>query len=92
MIKDIKCIGFSYSEVEDIVMAYDGNYSAQYTGGIVQVINNDDRNEVLDFAFVLSKVRSELNISPNALTIYLDFGYIYPRQGAEVIVVDGIQE
>lgn len=92
MIENIRCIGFSYTEIEDIVKMYSDNYSAQYTGGIVQVVNEDDRNEVLDFAFILNQVHPELNISPNALTIHLDFGYIYPRQGAEVIVVDGIQE
>lgn len=92
MIRNVNCLGLSYDEVEDIVQEYRDNYAAQYQGGIVQVVNNDNDNDVVDFAQVLNKVHSEWNISPNALTIYLDFGYIYPRTGAEVIVIDGIQE
>lgn len=92
MIRDINCLGLSYDEVENIVKEYGDNYAVQYQGGIVQVVNNDDDNDVVDFAQLLNKVHSELNISPNALTVYLDFGYIYPRTGAEVIVIDGIQE
>lgn len=92
MINSINCLGFSYDEIENIVQEYGNNYSARYQGGIVQVVNKNDMSEVVDFAEVLNKVHSELNISPDALTVYLDFGYIYPRTGAEVIVIDGIQE
>lgn len=92
MLRNTKCVGFSYDEVENIIKRYGENYSAKYTGGILQVVNNDNRDEIIDFAVVLNKIHPELDISESALTIYLDFGYIYPRHGAEVIVIDGIQE
>ena len=33
-----------------------------------------------------------MSISPNAVSIYCEVGYIYTRRGIDIIVIDGIQE
>lgn len=86
---DIRCFGFSYEEVEDIIREWSPKAEAKYVGAIVQVKLGD---ELIYFAEILSKVRPELNISPNAVSIYCEVGYIYARRGIDVIVIDGIQE
>lgn len=85
----IKCFGFSYEEVEDIIREWSPKAEAKYVGAIVQVKLGD---ELIYFAEVLSKMRPELDISPNAVSIYCEVGYIYTRRGVNVIVIDGIQE
>ena len=75
----IRCFGFSYEEVEDIIREWNSKAEAKYVGAIVQ-------------AEILSKMRPELNISPNAVSIYCEVGYIYTRRGIDVIVIDGVQE
>lgn len=85
----IKCFGFSYEEVEDIIREWSPKAEAKYVGAIVQVKLGD---ELIYFAEVLSKMRPELDISPNAVSIYCEVGYIYTRREVNVIVIDGIQE
>lgn len=85
----IKCFGFSYEEVEDIIREWSPKAEAKYVGAIVQVELGD---ELIYFAEVLSKMRPELDISPNAVSIYCEVGYIYTRREVNVIVIDGIQE
>lgn len=85
----ICCFGFSYEEVEDIIREWSPKAEAKYVGAIVQVKLG---NELIYFAEVLSKMRPELDISPNAVSIYCEVGYIYTRRGVNVIVIDGIQE
>lgn len=86
---NIKTLGFSYEEVEDIMYEWNPKSKSEYSGCVVRAETDED---VYDFAYILSKVRPELGISPNAISIYLDCGYIYPRKGVDVIVVDGIQD
>lgn len=86
---NIQCVGFSYEEVEDIVREWNPKAKAKYTGAIVQVELDD---ELIYFAGILNNVRPELNISPDAVSIYCEVGYIYTRRGIDVIVIDGIQE
>ena len=85
----IRCYGFSYEEVEDIIREWSPKAEAKYVGAIVQVKLGD---ELIYFAEVLSKMRPELDISPNAVSIYCEVGYIYTRREVNVIVIDGIQE
>lgn len=85
----IRTFGFSYEEVENMIYEWNLKAEAKYTGAIVQVKIDD---ELLYFAEILSKMRPELNISPNAVSIYCEVGYIYTRRGIDVIVIDGIQE
>ena len=84
-----RCFGFSYEEVEDIIREWNPKAEAKYVGAIVQVELGD---ELMYFAEILSKMRPELNISPNAVSIYCEIGYIYTHRGIDVIVIDGIQE
>ena len=85
----IRCFGFSYEEVEDIIREWNSKAEAKYVGAIVQAELGD---ELIYFAEILSKMRPELNISPNAVSIYCEVGYIYTCRGIDVIVIDGIQE
>lgn len=85
----IRCFGFSYEEVEDIIREWNYKAEAKYVGAIVQAELGD---ELVYFAEILSKMRPELNISPNAVSIYCEVGYIYTCRGIDVIVIDGIQE
>ena len=85
----IRCFGFSYEEVEDIIREWNSKAEAKYVGAIVQAELGD---ELVYFAEILSKMRPELNISPNAVSIYCEVGYIHTRHGIDVIVIDGIQE
>lgn len=85
----IRCFGFSYEEVEDIIREWNSKAEAKYVGAIVQAELGD---ELVYFAEILSKMRPELNISPNAVSIYCEVGYIHTRRGIDVIVIDGIQE
>ena len=86
---NIRCVGFSYEEVEDIIREWNPKAEAKYVGAIVQVELDD---ELIYFAGILNNVRPELNISPDAVSIYCEVGYIYTRRGIDVIVIDGIQE
>ena len=85
----IHTFGFTYEEVEDIVSQWNSDYQVTYEGAIVRAVCGKD---IIDFAEILSKMRPELNISPNAVSIYCEVGYIYSRRGIDVIVIDGIQE
>ena len=85
----IKCYGFSYEEVEEIMYEWNPDCKPAYQGAIVQAYIDD---EPYDFAAILNKMKPELNISPNAVSIYCEVGYIYTRRGIDVIVIDGIQE
>lgn len=85
----IKCYGFSYEEAEDIMYQWNPNCKPAYEGAIVLAYVDDEPH---DFAEILSQIRPELNISPNAVSIYCEVGYIYPRHGVDVVVIDGIQE
>ena len=87
--KNIKCIGFSYAEVEDIIHQWDEQAEPAYEGAIVRAYVDD---EPYDFAEILSQIKSELNISPTAIAIYCEIGYVYTRRGIDVIVINGIQE
>ena len=49
-------------------------------------------DDSLSYYEVLSKMRPELDISSNAVSIYCEVGYIYTRREVNVIVIDGIQE
>lgn len=89
---EIRCFGFTYEEVEHIVAEYNCDLETKYTGGIVQMENKNDHNDIRYFAEALSKMRPELNISPNSISIYTEIGYIYTRREIDVIVIDGIQE
>lgn len=92
---DIKCYGFSYNEVEAIIHQWNIAAEVEYEGGVVLARIVDEINgdiEYTDFAEILVEIHPELYVSTDAITIYLDFGYIYPRNGAEVIVIEGIQE
>lgn len=85
----IRCYGFSYEEVEDIMYQWNPNCKPAYEGAIVLAYVDDEQ---YDFAEILNQIRPELNISPNAVSIYCEVGYIYPRRGVDVVVIDGIQE
>lgn len=86
---NIQCFGFSYEEVEDIIREWNPKAEAKYVGAIVQAELGD---ELIYFAEILNKIRPELHISPNAVSIYCEIGYVYTRRGIDVIVIDGIQE
>lgn len=88
MKEDIRCIGFSYEEAEDIMSRWNKDCVPTYEGGIVSASIGDTQ---VGFAQVLSDVRPELEISPSAVSIYSDMGYIYTKRGIDVIVMDGIQ-
>lgn len=85
----IKCFGFFYEEAEEIMYEWNPDCKPTYEGAIVRAYIDD---EPYDFAMILNKMRPELNISPNAVSIYCEVGYIYTRRGIDVIVIDGIQE
>lgn len=86
---NIRCFGFYYEEVEDIIREWNPKAEAKYVGAIVQAELGD---KLTYFAEILNKMRPELHISPNAVSIYCEIGYIYTRRGIDVIVIDGIQE
>ena len=86
---NIRCFGFSYKEAEEIMAEWNPDCKPAYEGAIVRAYIDD---EPYDFAEILNKMRPELNISPNAVSIYCEVGYIYTRRGIDVIVIDGIQE
>lgn len=86
---ETRCFGFSYREVEMMIELWNKKAKPVYEGGIVQVDLGDKR---YDFAEILDGMRPYLNISPHAISIYTEIGYIYPRRGVDVIVIDGIQE
>ena len=83
----IRCFAFSYSEAEDIMKQYNGDIEPVYEGGIVR---GEDALDYIDFAEMLSKVRPELGISPTSISLYTEAGYIYARNGIDVLVIDGI--
>lgn len=92
---EIKCYGFSYNEVEAIIHQWDTSAEVEYEGGVVRARTVDENNggiEYTDFAEILVEIHPELYVSTDAIAMYLDFGYIYPRHGAEVVVIEGIQE
>lgn len=86
---ETRCFGFSYTEVETMIEAWNKKAKPVYEGVIVQVDLDDDR---YDFAEILGDMHPCLNISPHAISIYAEIGYIYPRRGVDVIVIDGLQE
>lgn len=86
---ETRCFGFSYPEVETIIESWNKKAEPVYEGAIVQV---DLGNERYDFAEILNDIHPCLHISPHAISIYTEIGYIYPRRGVDVIVIDGIQE
>ena len=86
---NVRCIGFCYAEVEDIIRQWNEKAEPVYEGAIVRAYIDD---EPYEFAEILNKIKPELNISPNAVSIYCEVGYIYTRRGIDVIVIDGIQE
>ena len=86
---NIQCFGFSYEEVEDIIREWNPKAEAKYVGAIVQAELSD---ELIYFAEILNKMRPELHISPNAVSIYCEIGYVYTKRGIDVIVIDGVQE
>lgn len=86
---NIRCFGFSYEEAEEIMFKWNPDCKPAYEGAIVRAYIDD---EPYDFAEILNKMRPELNISPNAVSIYCEVGYIYTRRGIDVIVIDGIQK
>lgn len=86
---NIRCFGFSYEEAEEIMSEWNPDCKPAYEGAIVRAYIDD---EPYDFAEILNKMRPELNISPNAVSIYCEVGYIYTRRGIDIIVIDGIQE
>ena len=86
---NIRCFGFSYEEAEEIMAEWNPDCKPAYEGATVRAYID---NEPYDFAEILSKMRPELNISPNAVSIYCEIGYIYTRRGIDIIVIDGIQE
>lgn len=87
--KGVYCIGFNYTEVEDIIHQWNEQAKPAYEGAIVRAYIND---EPYDFAEIVSQIKPELNISPTAITIYCEIGYVYTRRDIDVIVIDGIQE
>lgn len=88
---ETRCFGFSYREVEDIAQEWNPDAVVDYRGGTVNVeLNGGEINH--SFAKILNRVRPELGIAPDSLVIYCDIGHIYPCGGAEVLVVDGVQE
>lgn len=86
---ETRCFGFSYKEVETMIEMWNKKAEPVYEGAIVQVDLGDYR---YDFAEILNDIRPCLHISPRAISIYAEAGYIYPRRGIDVIVIDGIQE
>lgn len=91
---EITCYAFSYNEVEALIHLWDSDAEVIYEGGTVRAQTVDKVNggvQYTEFAEILVNMRPELYVSTDAITVYLDFGYIYPRKGAEVIVVEGIQ-
>ena len=86
---ETRCFGLSYAEVETMIEEWNIKAEPVYEGAIVQVECGDDR---YDFAKIFSDMYPHLNISPHAISIYAEVGYIYPRRGVDVIVIDGLQE
>ena len=86
---EIRCLAFSYEEAEEIIKEWTTRAKPVYEGCVVRAFVGD---EPFEFAEVLSEVRPDLSIKSTAITIYSEIGYIYPRRGADVIVIDGIQE
>ena len=83
----IRCFAFSYAEAEDIMKQYDSDIEPVYEGGIVR---GEVDLDYIDFAEILSKVRPELGVSPTAISLYTEAGYIYAQNGVDVLVIDGI--
>lgn len=86
---NIKCLGFTYEEVEDIMKKWNSECIPTYEGAIVRAYVN---NEPYEFATILNEVKPDFNISPDAVSIYCEVGYIHTRRGIDVVVIDGIQE
>ena len=94
MVTDIKAIGLSYAEVEEIAEKWNPDSVVDYVGGTVRVNLVDERNggEIIkDFAEILNRIHPEYAISPDAISIYTDMGYIYPQKDVDVVIIDGIQ-
>lgn len=87
--ENIRCFCFSYDEAEDIMHGWNEKCVPTYEGALVRGCIDD---EPYEFAYILNAVKPKLGISPTAISIYSDVGYIYPRRGINVIVIDGIQE
>lgn len=86
---EIRCVAFGYEEAEKIIKEWSTSAVPEYEGCTLRAFMD---GEPFEFAEVLAKVRPDLGIKSTAITIYSEIGYIYPRRGADVIVIDGIQE
>lgn len=91
MIENIKTYAFSYKEIEHMVAQYNSNLEVDYTGGVVSLLENNEQSSV-SLIDIINKLFPEHNIAKDAIVMYVDIGYIYTRQGAEILVIDGVQE
>ena len=89
MVTDIYCIPFSYEDAEKVMKEWNPDCEPMYEGAIVRGCVD---GEPYDFAYILNEVFPEMGISPNAVSIYCEVGYIYTHRGIDIIVIDGIQE
>ena len=89
MATDIYCMPFSYEDAEKVMKEWNHDCEPMYEGAIVRGCVD---GEPYDFAYILNEVFPEMGISPNAVSIYCEVGYIYTRRGIDIIVIDGIQE
>ena len=76
--KNVPALAFTDEEVESICKEYDEHAEPEYSGGnvFVNLMREDVRSSLwLPFAQVLSTVRPELHVNPEAIAIY-DFGNV----------------
>lgn len=85
---DIKCWAFSYDEVEGFLKKYYPNGIIEYDAGGQIWIQQGDTLDV-PAVQVLHKVFPE--IPEDSICFYPEFGYIYTKPGADVIVIAGLQ-
>lgn len=73
--KNVPALAFTDEEVESICKEYDEHAEPEYRGGNMFVNLMQEDMLWLPFAQVLSAVRPELHVNPQAVAIY-DFGNV----------------
>ena len=87
MVSNIKCYGFSYNEAEGIMRHFDTNIEPVYQSG--EVLGEVNGKEYF-FVDILRELRSELNISKDAVAIYTEYTFILTKPGIDILVIDEV--
>lgn len=87
--QDTRCWAFSYDEFERIIAdEVKCEHVVDYgSGGEIWVKMRDEEYPAIEIVHVAIP-----EIPDNATCFYPEFGYIYTRKDADVVIIDGIQK